>query len=64
MFGEPADSSADSNIPIISVPEVRDFIRINAEIVGLLNLGHAHIKLMGVDGQRLIGAGLFGSCGQ
>ena len=38
----------------VSVPEVRDYTRINAEVVRLLDAGHRQIKLAGVDGQRLL----------
>ena len=48
------------SVPVILIPEVRDFVRINAEIVGLLNLGHQRIRLEGAEGQRLIAAGLTG----
>ena len=48
-------------IPVILVPEVRDYVRINAEIVALLDQGHRLIRLEGAEGQRLLAAGLTGS---
>ena len=57
------DRSRDENsaVPVILVPEVRDFVRINAELVGLLNLGHERVRLEGAEGQRLLAAGLVGN---
>ena len=36
------------------VPELRDYQQINAELVRRLNLGERHVRLEGVDGQRLL----------
>jgi len=44
----------------ISVPELRDYHQINAEIVRLLNRGERHVRLDGVERQRLLAAGLSG----
>ena len=44
--------------PAIVVPEVRDYTRINAELVRLLDAGHRRVRLAGVDGQRLLVQGL------
>ena len=49
------------SVPILVVPEIRDYRRINEEIVALLNLGHSQIRLEGVEGQRLVASGLAGS---
>lgn len=49
-----------SSAPVVVVPEVRDYTRINAEVVGLLDAGHRHVRLVGVGGQRLLGFGLRG----
>jgi len=46
---------------VVSVPEIRDYSRINAELVALLNLGHPRVRLVGVDRQRLLVYGLSGS---
>ncbi len=49
--------------PTVSVPEIRDYGRINPEIVRLLNEGHRQVRLTGVQGQRLLAAGLKGTWG-
>jgi len=41
-------------VPPIVVPELRDYQQINAELVRRLNLGQRHVRLEGVDGQRLL----------
>ncbi len=46
--------------PVIVVPEVRDYVRINAELVALLDQGHPRIRLEGAEGQRLLASGLVG----
>ena len=50
-----------TNLPVILVPEVRDYVRINAEIIGLLDQGHPLVRLEGAEGQRLLASGLAGS---
>jgi len=40
--------------PPIVVPELRDYQQINAELVRRLNLGQQHVRLEGVEGQRLL----------
>lgn len=45
---------------MIIVPEVRDYVRINAELVSLLDRGHRQIRLVGAEGQRLLASGLVG----
>ena len=47
--------------PVIVVPEVRDYTRINAELTRLLDAGHHRVRLAGVDGQRLLAQGLRGN---
>jgi methylamine---glutamate N-methyltransferase subunit B len=42
------------------VPELRDYHQINAELVRRLRLGQRHVRLEGVEGQRLLVAGLAG----
>lgn len=44
----------------IPVPELRDYQQINAELVRLLDLGTRRIRLEGVEGQRLLVAGIQG----
>ena len=57
---EPAQGlSAD--VPVILIPEVRDYQRINSELVARLDEGHRHIRLAGADGHRLLVARLVGS---
>jgi len=40
--------------PIVPVPELRDYRRINAELARLLDEGHRCVRLEGVEGQRLL----------
>ncbi len=51
----------DADPPSLIVPEIRDYTRINADLIALLDAGHPVIRLLGVDGQRLIARGLRGS---
>jgi glutamate synthase domain-containing protein 3 len=57
-----ADESVPHNPsrPIV-VPELRDYHQINAEVVRRLNQGQRQIRLEGVEGQRLLVAGISGS---
>jgi glutamate synthase domain-containing protein 3 len=55
------DESLSASIPVLAVPEIREYPRINAELVRLLNAGHARVRLAGAAGQRLLVAGLTGS---
>jgi methylamine---glutamate N-methyltransferase subunit B len=45
---------------VISVPEVRDYERINAELIQALDGGAGHVRLAGAEGQRFLAAGLRG----
>lgn len=58
--GLEADHPADS-APAVIVPEIRDYTRINAELVRLLDDGHRRVRLSGVDGHRLLAFGIRGS---
>jgi glutamate synthase domain-containing protein 3 len=42
------------------IPEIRDYQKINAELVALLDQGHPLIRLEGAEGQRLLASGLVG----
>ena len=44
----------------IIVPELRDYHQINAEVVRRLERGETHVRLEGVERQRLLAAGLSG----
>lgn len=46
--------------PVVPVPEIRDYARVNAELVRLLDAGHARVRLAGAEGQRLLAFGLKG----
>lgn len=46
---------------VIPVPEIRDYLRINAEVVQALDAGAPRVVLAGVEGQRLLLAGLIGA---
>ncbi len=45
----------------IPIPLIRDYRRINRELLRALNAGHQSITLSGVEGQRLLVAGLQGN---
>jgi formylmethanofuran dehydrogenase subunit C len=45
---------------VLSVPEVRDYARINAQVLRWLDSGRTRIELAGVANQRLLLAGLVG----
>lgn len=45
---------------VLSIPEIRDYERINAELSQRLDEGHAHVRVVGAEGQRLLLAGLVG----
>jgi glutamate synthase domain-containing protein 3 len=49
------------SIPTLLIPEIRDYQRINAELVGLLDAGHTRVRLARAEGQRLLVSGLRGS---
>jgi methylamine---glutamate N-methyltransferase subunit B len=47
--------------PTLPIPEIRDYQKINAELVALLDEGHRLVRLEGAEGQRLLASGLAGS---
>ena len=47
-------------MPVLVIPEIRDYQRINAELTVLLDAGHRRVRLEGVEGQRLLVSGLVG----
>jgi glutamate synthase domain-containing protein 3 len=49
-----------ADVAVVSVPDVRDYQRINAELVQQLDEGHRRLRLAGAEGQRLLAAGLAG----
>ena len=49
-----------SLVPVLVVPEIRDYQKINAELIARLDAGHRRVRLEGVEGQRLLAAGLAG----
>ncbi|HWE37665.1 MAG TPA: glutamate synthase [Isosphaeraceae bacterium] len=53
-------SPGPATTPTVVVPEVREYTRINAEVARLLDLGATRVRLAGVEGQRLLLAGLAG----
>lgn len=46
---------------VLSIPDIRDYERINAEVAQRLDEGACRIRLAGAEGQRFLGAGLAGS---
>jgi len=56
----PADDPGHAPAPSLSIPEIRDYQRINAELKVLLDQGHRRVRLEGAEGQRLLVAGLAG----
>jgi glutamate synthase domain-containing protein 3 len=57
----PSEPLASTSVAILPVPEIRDYQRINVELTTLLDSGHRHIRLAGVEGQRLLVSGLRGA---
>jgi glutamate synthase domain-containing protein 3 len=55
---KPIPSAADV---VLAVPEIRDYHAINAAIIRHLDAGCGTIRLAGVNGQRLLAAGLAGT---
>src|SRR4029453_17950212 len=47
--------------PLVVIPEIRDYQRINAEVGRLLADGHGRVRLLGAEGHRLLLAGLRGA---
>ncbi len=56
----PGVDPVDPGIPTISIPDVRDYQRINAELIQHLDAGHRLVRLAGAEGQRLLASGLVG----
>ena len=50
----------EPSTPTLSIPDIRDFDRINAELVALLDQGHRTIVLAGAERQRLLASRLVG----
>ncbi len=50
-----------SEVASILVPEIRDYVQINLQILRLLDAGHSRIRLLGAEGQRLLASGFAGS---
>jgi len=57
---DPASTFPEAPSAVLSIPEVRDYDRINAELSQRLDEGHAHVRVVGAEGQRLLLAGLVG----
>ena len=55
-----ADAGGGQGAPSLSIPEIRDYQKINAELVALLDGGHPLVRLEGAEGQRLLASGLSG----
>jgi glutamate synthase domain-containing protein 3 len=53
-------ASAPASEVVVSVPDIRDYQRINAELVQRLDAGASRVRLGGAEGQRLLLAGLVG----
>ena len=47
-------------VPEVSIPEVRDYQRVNAELIAFLDKGHRRVRLVGAEGQRRLVSGLTG----
>jgi len=58
---EPAgDGLIPPSPPVLNIPEIRDYQRINAELRALLEAGHRRVRLEGAEGQRLLVSALAG----
>ena len=55
-----AEVDGGQDPPRLAIPEIRDYQKINAELVALLDRGHRHVRLEGAEGQRLLASGLSG----
>lgn len=44
----------------LSIPDIREYDRINAELIQCLEDGARHVRLLGAEGQRFLAAGLAG----
>jgi glutamate synthase domain-containing protein 3 len=53
--------AADRPDAVLSVPDIRDYDRINAELVQRLDEGARLVRLAGAEGQRLLASGLKGT---
>jgi len=47
--------------PQVSIPDIRDYDRVNAELIELLHKGHPRVRLVGAEGQRFLASGLTGA---
>lgn len=54
------EPGGDPKPPRLAIPEIRDYQRINAELLSLLDKGHPRVRLEGAEGQRLLISGLSG----
>jgi glutamate synthase domain-containing protein 3 len=45
---------------VLSIPEIRDYEKINAELIQHLDSGTTRVRLAGAEGQRFLAAGLTG----
>jgi glutamate synthase domain-containing protein 3 len=61
MTTPPDGLDRDRDVPVVSIPDIRDYQKINAELVALLDAGHRRVRLAGAEGQRLLGSGLRGA---
>lgn len=57
MTAEVEDPGASA---VVSIPDLRDYDRINAELVRRLDEGCPRVRLVGAEGQRFLAAGLAG----
>jgi glutamate synthase domain-containing protein 3 len=57
----PPPDGADRDVPVVSIPDIRDYHKVNAELVALLDAGYRRVRLAGTEGQRLLVSGLRGS---
>jgi glutamate synthase domain-containing protein 3 len=55
-----AEIGGGEEAPSLFIPEIRDYQKINAELVALLDRGHSRVRLESADGQRLLASGLRG----
>ncbi len=56
-----ADDRPGLDVPVLSIPDIRDYQRINAELIQHLDAGHRVVRLVGAEGQRLLVSGLKGA---
>ncbi|MHC5539003.1 glutamate synthase, partial [Singulisphaera rosea] len=54
------DRKTGEDPALLSIPDIREYDRINAELIQSLEDGVRSVRLLGAEGQRFLAAGLVG----